>query len=154
GMNLIKKGGKKATGALIKARSKGLLVLGKFLLIVLAVVLGLIILESLMIELDYEFKPHNKMYTDNMDNEYRIDSIGTMQSSSDSADNSDNVTMRSLLSGRSNNSDGDNQSVIDNDATIILSEENQAVENYHYYNSTKSMLENKYYIPLKGIDIN
>ena len=70
GMNLIKKGGKKATGALIKAGSKGLLVLGKFLLIVLAVVLGLIILESLMIELEYEFKPQNKMYTD--DRVYRL----------------------------------------------------------------------------------
>lgn len=34
-----------------------------------------------------------------------------------------------------------------------LNEENQAIENYHYYNSTKSKYNNKYYIPVKGIDL-
>lgn len=36
---------------------------------------------------------------------------------------------------------------------VVLSEGNQAIENYHYYNSSKSVLDNKIYIPLKGIDL-
>ena len=36
---------------------------------------------------------------------------------------------------------------------VVLNEGNQAIENYHYYNSSKSVLDNKIYIPLKGIDL-
>lgn len=154
GMRLVKSGAKKAGGALLRAGSKGLLVFGKFLLIVFAVVFGLIILESLLAELEYEFKPQNKMYTNNMDNEYRVDSVGTMQSSSSSSSTNGNARMRSLLSRNSSDNGNYTEQTLGKDAKVILSEENQAVENYHYYNSTKSMLDNKYYIPLKGIDIN
>ena len=36
---------------------------------------------------------------------------------------------------------------------VVMSEENQAIENYHYYKSAQSVLDNKIYMPLKGIDI-
>lgn len=43
--------------------------------------------------------------------------------------------------------------VVTREIEIKLSEENQAIENYHYYNSMKSLYENKYYIPLKEVDL-
>lgn len=45
------------------------------------------------------------------------------------------------------------ESIVTRDSRIKLSKENQAIENYHYYNASKSLFENKYYMPLKGVEV-
>lgn len=39
------------------------------------------------------------------------------------------------------------------ESRVVLSEENQAIENYHYYQSMKSLYNNKYYYPIEGVDL-
>lgn len=59
-------------------------------------------------------------------------------------------------STQSSDSDSINGNIVSQDTkiqSIILNEENQAIENYHYYKAKESMLNNKAYIGVKNIDI-
>lgn len=66
-----------------------------------------------------------------------------------SDDDSEDVSMMSRASRSSWSSDISGSSI----NRIKLSEGNQAIENYHYYKAKESVLNNKVYIGVKGIDL-
>lgn len=142
GKKLVKKGakiGKKLGKAGLKSVKKAGLVGGVSFLGGFMIILGVVLLLYVLV-------PSTKSYSSQYVNNSNDSTLSVVNTSS-------GVSTYRARSGISEMVGSITNQVVKKETNIKLSEENQAIENYHYYNSMKSLYDNKYYTPLKEVDL-